>query len=92
MYRFVWSKEVLNYLKDNVGMIDDLELAFGDLRKTKDGYPEYGIVDKDFSENRYTWTVHEHKILIRIGIEDSQAKLWLEAIQPAPKSKNSSSR
>ncbi len=44
MYRFAWSKEVLNYLKDNEGLVNKLELAFADLRKSATGMPTYGIM------------------------------------------------
>lgn len=82
MYRFAWSKEVLNYLKDNEGLVDQLELAFADLRKSATGMPPYGVVDEGIGANRYLWHLHGHTILIRKGAEDAQPKLWIEAIRP----------
>lgn len=82
MYRFAWSKEVLNYLKDNQGLVNQLELAFADLRKSATGMPPYGMVDEGISANRYIWRIHGHAILVRKGVEDAQPKLWIEAIRP----------
>ena len=82
MYRFVWSKEVLNYLKDNEGLVNQLELAFADLRKSATGMPPYGLVDEGISVDRYIWRIHDHAILIKKGVEDAQFKLWIEAIKP----------
>jgi hypothetical protein len=82
MYQFAWSKEVLNYLKDNKGLVNQLELAFADLRNTATGMPPYGIVDEGISADRYVWSIHEHAILISKGVEDGDLKLWIEAIKP----------
>lgn len=82
MYRFAWSKEVINYLKDNEGLVNKLELAFADLRKSPAGMPPYGMVDEGISADRYIWRIHNHAIMIRRGIEDAQPKLWIEAIKP----------
>lgn len=82
MYQFAWSKEVLNYLKDNIGLVNKLELAFADLRKSTTGMPPYGIVDPGISVDHYLWSIHDHAILIRKGIENGRPKLWIEAIRP----------
>ena len=82
MYRFAWSKEALNYLKDNEGLVNKLELAFADLRKSPTGMPPYGVVDEGISADRYIWRIHDHAILIRRGIDDGQPKLWIETIKP----------
>lgn len=82
MYQLAWSKEVLNYFKDNVGLVNQLELAFADLRKTATGMPPYGLVDEGIAADRYLWRVHDHAILIRKGVENGQLKLWIEAIKP----------
>lgn len=82
MYRFAWSKEVLNYLKDNQGLVNKLELAFADLRQSPTGMPPYGIVDEGIADDRYIWRIHDHAILIRKGVENVQPKLWIEAIKP----------
>lgn len=82
MYQFAWSKEVLNYLKDNAGLVNKLELAFADLRKTATGIPADGIVDQGISSEHYLWLIHDHAILIRKGVESGQPKLWIEAIRP----------
>ena len=42
----------------------------------------YGTVDEGISADRYIWHIHDHAILIRKGIEDTQPKLWIEAIKP----------
>lgn len=87
MHRLAWSKEVLNYLRDNEGLVNKLELAFADLRRSATGMPPYGVIDKGIAEDRYLWRVHDHAILIRRGVEDGQPKLWIEAIRPvAPES------
>ena len=87
MFQFAWSKEVLNYLKDNKGLVNKLELAFADLRQSATGMPPDGIVDEGISADRYLWRIHDHAILIRKGVEDGQLKLWIEAIKPIePKS------
>ena len=88
MYRLVWAKEVLNYLRDNEGLINQLELAFADLRKTVTGMPSYGIVDEGIAPNRYIWRIHDHVILIRKGVEDQYPKLWIEAIKPIESDSN----
>lgn len=82
MVQLAWSKEVLNYLKDNVGLVNKLELAFADLRKTADGIPAYGIVDPGVSPDHYLWIIHDHAILIRKDVEYGQPKLWIEVIRP----------
>lgn len=82
MYRFAWSKEVLDYLKDNTGLIDKLELAFADLRNTTTGVPAYGTIDEGIAPDRYIWYIHGHAILIRTGTEDGHLKLWIEAVRP----------
>ena len=82
MYQFAWSKEVLNYLKDNQGLINKLALAFADLRKSASGMPPYGLVDEGIGADRYIWRIHDHAILIRKGVENAQPKLWIEAIKP----------
>lgn len=48
MYRLIWSKEVLNYLKDNEGLVNQLELAFADLRKSATGMPLMAWLTKAF--------------------------------------------
>lgn len=82
MYQFAWSKEVLNYLRDNVGLVDQLELAFADLRKSPTGTPADGFVDEGVSVDRYLWHIHGHAILIRKGLDGERPKLWVEAIKP----------
>ena len=82
MYRFVWGKAALNYLKDNEGLVNQLELAFADLRKTTTGLPPYGMIDEGIAQDRYIWHIYGHAILIRVGVEDSQPKLWIESIKP----------
>lgn len=82
MYRLAWSKEVLNYLKDNEGLVNELELAFADLRKSATGLPRYGTVDEGIAPSHYLWHIHDHVVLSRKGIEDAQPKLWIEAIRP----------
>jgi hypothetical protein len=82
MPRLAWSKEVLNYLRDNEGLVNQLELAFADLRKSATGIPPYGVIDEGIAADRYLWRIHDHAILIRKGVEDGQPKLWIEAIRP----------
>lgn len=86
MYQFVWAKEVLNYLKDNAGLVNRLELAFAELRKSSTGMPEAGLIDNGVSPEHYLWLIYDHAILIRKGIEDETPKLWIEAIKPIEKS------
>ncbi len=80
-YQFAWSREVLNYLRDNAGLVDRLELAFADLRRSAIGLPSDGLVDEGIGADRYLWTIHGRAILIRRGMDDEQPKLWIEAIQ-----------
>ncbi|HRW10741.1 MAG TPA: hypothetical protein P5121_36820 [Caldilineaceae bacterium] len=82
MVRLAWSKEVLNYLKDNQGLINQLELAFADLRQSSSGLPPYGIVDEGIGADHYIWRIHGHAILIRKGVDHGHPKLWVEAIKP----------
>ncbi|MBV7331765.1 hypothetical protein KFU94_26765 [Chloroflexi bacterium TSY] len=82
MYQFAWAKEVLNYLKDNEGLINQLELAFADLRKTTTGLSPYGTIDEGISPDCYIWQIHDHALLIRVGVERAQPTLWIEAIKP----------
>jgi hypothetical protein len=42
----------------------------------------YGTVDEGISTDRYNWHIHDQAILVRKGIEDTQPKLWIEAIKP----------
>lgn len=88
MYRFAWSKEVLNYLKDNEGLVNKLELAFADLRKSATGMPTYRLIDEGVSTDCYLWRIHDHAILIRKGVENAQPKLWIEAIKPVEPESN----
>ena len=82
MFKFVWGRSALNYLRDNTGLVNDLELAFADLRQTTTGRPSYGTVDEGVDENRYLWYIYNYAILIRVGAEGGQSKLWIEAIKP----------
>ncbi len=84
IYQFAWSRDALNYLRDNVGLVDRLELAFADLRKSATGLPADGFVDEGIGDGRYLWTIHGHAILIRRGTDGEQPKLWIEAIKPLP--------
>lgn len=88
MNRLAWSKEVLNYLRDNEGLVNQFELAFADLRRSATGMPPSGVIDKGIAEDRYLSRIHDHAILIRKGVEDGQSKLWIESIRPvAPESR-----
>ena len=80
--RIAWARTVLNYLRENEGLVNDLELAFADLRRTSSGFPTEGTVDHGIGHDCYLWTIHQHAILIRVGTEDTQPKLWVEAIKP----------
>ena len=82
MIRMAWARPVLNYLKENAGLVNDLELAFADLRRTSSGVPTTGTVDHGIGHDCYLWMIHEHAILIRMGTEANQPKLWGEAIKP----------
>ena len=82
IYQFVWSREVLNYLQDNAGLVDQLELAFADLRRSTTGLPSDGLVDEGIGRDRYLWIICAHAILIRRGVDGEQPKLWIEAIKP----------
>ena len=82
MIRLAWAREVLNYLEDNEGLVDQLELAFADLQRTSFGIPSYGVIDDGVAPDCYLWTIHDHAILIRKGTEGRRPKLWIEAIRP----------
>ena len=81
MYQLRWSKEALNYLRDNRGLVNSLELAFLDLRSESGGIPKDGTVEET-DYNLYTWRIHGHVVFLR-HIQDS---VRVEVIQPAPES------
>ena len=55
IYQFAWSRNALNYLRDNVGLADRLELAFADLCKSATGLPADDFVDEGIGDGRYLW-------------------------------------
>ena len=69
-------------MRDNAGLVNQLELAFADLCKSATGLPANRFVDEGIGSDRYWWTVHGHAILIRREVDGEQPKLWIEAIKP----------
>lgn len=81
MLRFQWSKEVRNYLRDNEGLINNLELAFADYRQQGTRLPAAGVVD-EIAPLQYIWGIHEHIVLFRLMLEESVWKVQVEVIKP----------
>ncbi|MEZ4865380.1 MAG: hypothetical protein R3C14_28990 [Caldilineaceae bacterium] len=81
MFRFQWSKEVLNYLKDNQGLINDLELAFAEYRAEGTQIPTQGVLDM-IAPMQYIWGIHNHIVLLRLVLEDAQWKIRIEVVKP----------
>ena len=81
MLRLSWSDEALNYIADNEGLIDQLELAFADFRREGDGKPKVGVVD-EIGINLYLWQIHGHLILLRHVHGDVRLKVRVEVIRP----------
>ena len=81
MFRFQWSKEILNYLKDNQGLINELELAFAEFRGRGTRTPEQGVVDM-IAPLQTIWGIHDHIILFRLVVEESKWKIRVEVIKP----------
>ncbi|MBV7326936.1 hypothetical protein KFU94_01480 [Chloroflexi bacterium TSY] len=81
MFRFQWSKEGLNYLKDNQGLINELELAFAEFRGRGTRTPEQGVVDQ-IAPLQYIWGIHEYIVLFHLVPEDSGWKIRVGVIKP----------
>lgn len=81
MFRFQWSKEALNYFKDNQGLINDLELAFAEYRERGTRTPEQGVIDL-IAPLQYIWGIHDHIVLFRLVLEEPPWKIRVEVIKP----------
>ena len=81
MFRFQWSKEVLNYLNNNRGLINELELAFAAFPAQETKTPEQGVVDQ-IAPLHYIWGIHEHIVMFRHVLGDSQWIIRIEVFKP----------
>jgi len=82
MLRLPRSKDALTYLRQNIGKINALELAFADYRLSSSGVPEAGFF-MEIREDVYLWRIHNHYIRIRQVPDDERLHMRIEEIQPA---------
>ena len=81
MFRFQWSKEALNYLNENRGLVDELELAFAEFRAQGTGVPVQGVVE-ELAPLHYLWGIQGRVIMFRHVRSDSRWIIRVEVIKP----------
>ena len=85
MNRLRWAKEALNYLKDNRGEVNALELAFAALRRAPGGLPNDGILVRLPYRSRvrslYLWEIASHRVYLTRDEQEQTTRI--EAIKPS---------